>query len=47
MDGIKFLAKYKILYNVWLLITILAATDVVPNHGQVTICDLITSLIKF
>ena len=35
------------LYNVWLLITILAATDLVSNHVQVTLCDLITSLIKF
>lgn len=33
--------------DVWLLITILAATDLVSNYEQVTLCDLITSLIKF
>lgn len=35
------------LYNVWLLITILATIDLVSKYGQVTLCDLITSLIKF
>lgn len=35
------------LYNVCLLIIILAAMNLVSNYGQVTLGDLITSLIKF
>lgn len=34
-------------YNVWLLITIPAAIDLVSNYGQATLCDLIICLIKF